>query len=53
MNEDNDDQCQLRYRGCERDGEWYEDPYQADINNTPGVMILACGHCLAELARDI
>lgn len=53
MNEENDDQCQLRYRGCEGDGEWHEDPYESDVNDTPGVMILACDYCLTELADDI
>jgi hypothetical protein len=45
--------CELQYRGCLGLGQLVEDPYEADVNNTPGVMIWACAHCLDELALDI
>jgi hypothetical protein len=45
--------CELRHCGCTFDGQLVEDPYEADVNNTPGVMIVACDHCLGELSDDI
>jgi hypothetical protein len=45
--------CSLRYNGCSGYGELVEDPYESDVNNTPGVMIMACARCLEELCDDI
>lgn len=30
-----------------------EDPYEADVNNTPGVMIKVCEECLQKIADGI
>ena len=48
-----DEACQLAYFGCSRDGALTEDPYEADVHNRPGVLIMACVNCLAEMAADI
>ena len=46
--------CELAYqRYCTGTGSLVEDPYEADVNNTPGQMIVACTACLHELALDI
>ena len=48
------DGCQLRYSVCTNtDVELREDPYEADVNNNPGVLVLCCPACLGELAADI
>jgi hypothetical protein len=49
-----EDTCELSYdRFCTGSGELVEDPFEADVNNNPGQMIVACPACLAELAADI
>lgn len=48
-----DDECELGRRGCTGTGELVEDPYEADVNNNPGQLILACPNCLQELSDDI
>ena len=49
-----DNECSLRYSVCTNTHvELVEDPYDADVNNTPGQLILACPECLVELALDI
>lgn len=45
--------CELKYRGCTNDAQLVEDPYEADVNNNPGVMVWACENCIRELADDI
>ena len=45
--------CTHRYSGCTFDGVLVEDPYEKDVNETPGVMIIACEHCLQQLKDDI
>lgn len=48
------DRCELAYdRYCTGTGILVEDPYQADVRNNPGQMIVACAACLRELAADI
>jgi hypothetical protein len=48
-----DDECQGAYRGCTGVGTLREDPYEADVNNHPGQMIVICDHCYGELSDDI
>lgn len=46
--------CQENRRGCTNtDVTLVEDPYEADVNNTPGVLILACPACLDAIALEI
>lgn len=47
--------CGLAYdRHCTNtDVQFVEDPYEADVNNTPGQLIWACPPCLRELCDDI
>lgn len=46
--------CSLGYAVCTNRGvQLVEDPYEADVDNTPGQMILACPECLDQLALDI
>lgn len=46
--------CSLHYRGCTNtDVTLVENPYEADVNNTPGQLIWTCGHCYNELCLDI
>lgn len=45
--------CQQSRRGCTGIGHLVEDPFEADVNNTHGVMIWTCDHCLDELTLDI
>lgn len=45
--------CEEARSGCQGLGQLVEDPYEADVNNTPGVMRWICAHCLDELALDI
>lgn len=46
--------CQERREGCTIFGaQRVEDPYEADVNNNPGVMIVACEKCLDALAAEI
>lgn len=45
--------CQERREGCTGIGRLVEDPFEADVNNNPGVMIVACEHCESEIAREI
>lgn len=46
--------CQENRRGCTNtDVTLVEDPYEADVNNTPGVLILSCPACLDELCLEI
>lgn len=48
------DRCELAYeRYCTGTGTLVEDPYEADVNNTTGQMIVACDACLRELSNDI
>lgn len=46
-------ECEMEYRGCTKDGRRREDPYEADVNNNPGVMIVICDNCYRELCDDI
>jgi hypothetical protein len=49
-----DGNCQLRYSVCTNtDVELREDPYEADVHNTPGKLVMACPECIRELAADI
>jgi hypothetical protein len=45
---DTDPDCSLAYQRCctNRDVKLVEDPYEAEVNNTPGQLILACDACL-------
>lgn len=47
--------CELGYdRYCTNtDVALVDNPYEADVNNTPGQLIWACPTCLQELADDI
>lgn len=46
--------CKIRYNECTNTNVQYvEDPYEADVNNTPGVMIWVCDECLHEIHMDI
>lgn len=47
------DECQSDYRGCTGVGSLREDPYESDVNNHPGQMIVICDHCYGELCDDI
>lgn len=48
-------QCSLAYtRFCTNTNvQLVEDPYEADVNDTPGQLIEACPECLEQLALDI
>lgn len=48
-----DDECQGGYRVCTGVGTLREDPYEADVNNTPDQMIVICDACYQELSDDI
>jgi hypothetical protein len=45
--------CTHRYSGCTFDGVLVEDPYAKEVNETPGVMIIACAHCLQQRKDEI
>lgn len=48
------DDCALGYRGCTNTNvALVEDPYEADVNDTPGVLVMACPSCLQERCDDI
>jgi hypothetical protein len=47
------EECELIYNCCTVDATWLEDPYEADVNDNPGVMIRACPECYQELVWDI
>jgi hypothetical protein len=47
-------ECEIAHeRYCTKVAELREDPFEADVNNNPGVMVWACDACLQELAGDI
>ena len=46
-------ECVLWRDGCTGKPERAENPYHADVNDSPGIMILACENCLQELSDDI
>lgn len=47
-------QCEIAFeRYCTGTATLQEDPYEADVNNTPGIMIWVCDACLHEIAMDI
>lgn len=46
--------CELGYPDCTNtDVELVEDPYEADVNNNPGQLIMACPACLQDLSNSI
>lgn len=46
-------QCELNYSGCTGLGELREDPYEADVNENPGVYMIACNECAQERSDGI
>jgi hypothetical protein len=50
----NNPDCSLRYNVCTNTNvKLVEDPYEADVNNTPGQLIWTCDTCYNELCLDI
>lgn len=48
------DGCEIGRSVCTNTGvELVEDPYESDVHNNPGVLIMACPACLHELYLDI
>lgn len=46
--------CDLGYSNCTNTNvELVEDPYESDVNNNPGQLIMVCPECLQELCNDI
>lgn len=46
--------CEVGMSGCTNTGmELVEDPYEADVHNTKGVLIYACLACLQSLSDEI
>lgn len=46
--------CQERREDCTIfDASLVEDPFEADVNNNPEVMIVACENCVAAIAMEI
>lgn len=45
--------CEVAGPGCTGQGRRREDPYEADVKNNPGQMIVVCDHCYRELCNDI
>jgi hypothetical protein len=45
--------CELAYPGCTGLGELREDPYEADVNENPGEMMIACNECTQERSDGI
>jgi hypothetical protein len=42
--------CELGYSNCtDAKVELVEDPYESDVNNNPGQLIMACPECLHDL----
>ena len=42
--------CELGYSNCTNTNvELVEDPYESDVNNNPGRLIMACPECLHDL----
>ena len=46
-------ECELRYPGCTFVAELREDPYEADVNDNPGIFILMCPECAQERSDGI
>lgn len=47
-------QCTFPFTECTgKNVQRVEDPYDADVNNAPGVMIMACEACLQDLKDSI
>jgi hypothetical protein len=46
--------CTHPYSSCTgKNVERAQDPYEADVNNSPGVMIMACEECLQQLGNEV
>lgn len=42
--------CDLGYSNCTNTNvDLVEDPYESDVNNNPGQLIMACPECLHDL----
>jgi hypothetical protein len=46
--------CELGHSVCTNTGvELVEDPYESDVHNNPGQLIMACPECLQSLSDSI
>jgi len=46
--------CELGYSSCTNTNvELVEDPYEADVHNNPGQLIMSCPECLQDLSDAI